>query len=147
MRLLLLLRILLLAHSAFAQTDERDHPIDVRTIACVDANPSTRGMLECLVVAYSEWDAELNRVYQELVGLVRIDDPELDYEAEERLRAAQRAWTEFRDAEFEFLGNIYFRPLGGTMWWVVAAETRVDFIRQRTKELGEYLWFFNPEGD
>lgn len=147
MRLLLLLRILLLAHSAFAQTDERDHPIDVWTIACVDANPSTRGMRECLVVAYSEWDAELNRVYQELVGLVRIDDPELDYEAEERLRAAQRAWTEFRDAEFEFLGNIYFRPLGGTMWWVVAAETRVDFIRQRTKELGEYLWFFNPEGD
>ena len=137
MRPLLSLGIIFLAHSAFAQPHERNHPIDVRTDTCIDANPSTHGTLECLDDAHTEWDAELNRVYQVLLG-------ELNDENQELLRAAQRAWIAFRDAELEALASVY-GGLDGTMWLVVHADRRVSLIRRRAKELRDYLWSLNPD--
>ena len=137
MRQLLPLIILLLAHSAFSQTDERSHPIDAQTHTCIDANPSTQGMLECLGVAYTEWDVELNRLYRVLMG-------ELSDENKEQLRAAQRAWIAFRNAEFDVLASVY-GGLEGTLWRVVHADHRVSFIRRRAKELEDYLWSLGPE--
>ena len=139
MRIPLSLFVLLLAQSAFAQTDEGAHPIDSRADTCIDANPHTQGTLECLGVDYNEWDAELNHAYQELMG-------ELSEDSQEHLRSAQRAWIAFRNAEFDALASVY-GSIDGTLWLVVHADRRVSFIRRRANEIADYLWSLNPEGD
>ena len=63
----------------------------------------------------------------------------------DRLRSAQHAWIEFRDTEFELLSDYYYRTLSGTMWRVETVARRVNLVRQRTKELEDYLWSLSPE--
>ena len=144
MRLLLPLSLLLLlSHTPVAQTDEPIHPIDQRMQTCLDDEEtySTSEILECIGAAYDDWDLEMNRVYQELLlGVAALDDDsEHVHDGVEHLRASQRAWMQFRDAEVELLYNIYYRQLQfGTIGRMDAEFRRVDLIRQRTRELSDY---------
>jgi uncharacterized protein YecT (DUF1311 family) len=60
--------------------------------------------------SYEEWqaaDAELNRVYRDALNAVQARDRDYPLEGaseEDRLRAAQRAWVAFRDANCDAAG-------------------------------------------
>lgn len=115
-------------------SQEVEHPIDVALDEClsIDSNQSTYGMIQCSMIAYDAWDAELNRVYKELMGT-------LDSAGQDALRAAQQAWLTYRDAEIELCGAIYYGNLEGTMYHIIAADRVMDMVRKRALELGAYL--------
>lgn len=121
-----------------AQSDS-NHPIDIRLDACLEEDSSTHGTVACLDAAYLEWDTELNRVYQQL--LIELEG---DQEAIDVLRTTQRAWIDFREAEFAFLNNLY-GGLSGTMWRMIHVGQTVDFVRSRTNALSEFLWAMAPD--
>jgi uncharacterized protein YecT (DUF1311 family) len=51
------------------------------------------------------------------------------------VRAAQRAWLAWRDAQSEAISAAYQRE--GTMWGLVAAERRLDLVREQAVRLGQ----------
>lgn len=107
------------------------HPIDAWLEDCTARDESTTGQTACLAAAYEKWDAELNRVYQELTAVL----PELSRPA---LKSAQVAWLRQRDEEFKLLDALY-DPLDGSMYRVMKAADRVDIVRKRALALSSYL--------
>lgn len=112
------------------------HPLDKEMERCMDEDPSTTGIIQCSDAFYEKWDAELNRVYKELMALLPKEGGEL-------LRGAQRAWIPWRDREKELLDEVYStlydRTGGGTMWSVAHAGSFVELPRARALELLGYL--------
>jgi len=114
-----------------AQEGEPLHPIDARASACITANPSTHGELQCVGAALTEWDAELNRQYKKLQST-------LGPEAKARLTKAQLAWIAYRDAEFALIERLYdIRE--GTMYGPMQNHARVKVVRARARELALYV--------
>jgi uncharacterized protein YecT (DUF1311 family) len=108
------------------------HPLDAEIEKCMSDDPSTHGTIKCAREGAKKWDAELNRAYRELMGM-------LPKEGQEALRTAQRAWIPWRDTEFSLLGEVYstiYNNLdGGTMWLVANAIAEMEVVRTRTIEL------------
>ncbi len=115
----------------FGQSTEK-HPIDVRSEACHDKaeNQTTMGMTKCEQIAAEEWDAELNKVYKMLMGILGKGE-------KEKLKASQLKWIEYRDRELDFSGTLY-KNLQGTMWITAAAGRRRELIRERVLALKDY---------
>ena len=111
------------------------HPIDAWLEECTAKDESTVGQIACLATAYEKWDAELNRVYQAL-------KEKLPESARPALKAAQIAWLKYRDEEFNLMGALY-DPLDGSMYRLMKAADRVDFVRKRALELTSYLDVLN----
>jgi len=107
------------------------HPIDAWLEECTAKDESTVGQIACLATAYEKWDAELNRVYRELMKKL----PEAGRPA---FKAAQVAWLKYRDEEFKLLAALY-DPLDGTMYGLMKTADRVDIVRKRALELSSYL--------
>ncbi|MCX6564158.1 MAG: DUF1311 domain-containing protein, partial [Candidatus Aminicenantes bacterium] len=107
------------------------HPIDKWLSDCMDKDPSTQGMLRCLEEGYTRWDAELNRVYKELIN-------RLTPEEQGTLREAQKAWLKQRDETFKLLRMIYAKK-DGTMYLTMQAADRVEVIQKRALEMASYL--------
>lgn len=85
----------LVAVAAQAQDRERmpDPPYTPALRACLEKpeNQGTMGMVDCMAAETRIWDQRLNREYQ---ATLRSLDPE----TQTRLRAAQRLWVQYRDA-------------------------------------------------
>jgi len=75
-------------------------------------------------------DAKLNKVYQQLVS-------KLDEESKGKLRSAQRAWVQFRDAQAAFEADAEAR--GGSLAPLIHESCRTELTQQRTKELQRIL--------
>ena len=86
---------------------EKEHPIDKFQEECTNRDSTTLGMAECLVEATKKWDAEMNKYYNLLMGLLKEDE-------KKRLKESQRAWIKFRDAEGEVIKHLY--PYTGTKY-------------------------------
>lgn len=71
-------------------------------------------------------DATLNKVYQQLIG-------KLDDEGKEKLKVAQRAWVQFRDAQAAFEADKEAR--GGSMAPLIYNGARKTLTDARIKEL------------
>ncbi len=108
------------------------HPIDSAYAEClaIEENQTTYGMIECAGRAYEAWDAELNRMYKQLMGALQPAE-------KEKLKAAQRNWLAWRNSEAEFSGLMH-NNLGGSMWRIVAAERATAIVKQRALELQAY---------
>ena len=130
--LIFLMMALSAADAAFQSSPSKaQHPIDKWLSDCMEKNPSTQGMLKCLEEGYTRWDAELNRVYRELIG-------RLGPEEQGTLREAQKAWLKQRDETFKLLRMIYAKK-DGTMYLTMQAADRVEIIQKRALELASYL--------
>lgn len=114
-----------------AQNNEK-HEIDIQLEKCLDSpdNYSTAGMTDCISDAIDAWDKELNKNYKLLMSVLSEEEKEL-------LKKSQRTWITFRDNEMAFSNKMYIN-MNGSMWLIVAAQRKCDFIRQRTLELKEY---------
>jgi uncharacterized protein YecT (DUF1311 family) len=110
--------------------DELPHPIDTKFGTCVEADPSTAGMIGCASAAGTAWDAELNQAYKGLVGA-------LTGRALDSLKQSQRGWITQRDKEFALQAALHAQ-LSGTMWGPVMADQRVTLIKTRALQLRAY---------
>ncbi len=71
-------------------------------------------------------DAQLNQMYKALLDKV-------DKTSQEKLKAAQRAWLQFRDAEAGFVSDAEAR--GGSMEAMSSTITSTTLTKHRTEEL------------
>lgn len=108
-----------------------EHPIDATLGACMEENPSTAGMIECVDDAYAAWDRELNDAYGALMK-------RLAPAQKEALRKSQRQWLAWRDAEFESIDALY-GSLEGTMFLPMRVDERMQIVKTRALALRGYL--------
>ncbi|HEX8852856.1 MAG TPA: lysozyme inhibitor LprI family protein [Pyrinomonadaceae bacterium] len=123
------------AQEASAASEE--HAIDKALGRCIDKDPSTAGMVDCIGQAAKAWDRELNDKYQRL-------SKTLDPAPRSALRAAQQEWLKYREREFALIDALYAR-MEGTMYIPMHAEERLRVVKRRALELAGYLAFIeNP---
>jgi uncharacterized protein YecT (DUF1311 family) len=85
---------------------------------------STYEMVDCLKAKTAQWDKRLNVAYRKA-----LDDAQSDKQREQ-LRAAQRLWIQYRDA------NCLYYDLGeGTIARIDAGECMRSMTEARAKEL------------
>jgi uncharacterized protein YecT (DUF1311 family) len=128
MRALLLLFSLLSFPALAADPD----PLDAALDACL-AKPegaSTPGMVDCTAEAIREWDKRLNKVYQQVMA-------GLDPQSRELVRASQRRWVAFREAEQEAMGGPR-RQDKGTIVRVLTVNADLSAVKERVQELQLY---------
>jgi uncharacterized protein YecT (DUF1311 family) len=94
------------------------------------AMETTFGQKECAKYEYDLADAELNRVYGQLVSKMA------DAGETESLKKAQRAWIAFRDAQCDF--EAYLNQ-GGTIYGLVVTGCQTDQTKKRTAELRQII--------
>jgi len=84
---------------------------------------STYQMVECLKAKTAQWDKRLNAAYQKALqdAVPAQRDP---------LRAAQRLWIQYRDANC-----LYYGMAEGTIAWLDAGECMRSMTEARAKEL------------
>lgn len=117
--------------SVSAPKNEEVHLIDKIVNQCLEKDNSTLGMTTCLYDGYKLWDAELNKVYNQLK--VNLKPAE-----QKALKNTQVEWIKYRDAEFAFKDSLY-DSLEGTMYKVMNAGDRLEIVKKRTLELESYL--------
>jgi uncharacterized protein YecT (DUF1311 family) len=79
--------------------------------------------------AFEKADKELNQIYAKVQA-------KLDKEGKEKLKAAQRAWVAFRDAQAELDADIM---RGGSAAPMLSAGSKTQSTRKRVEELKEFL--------
>jgi uncharacterized protein YecT (DUF1311 family) len=132
MKKTLLIPAMIISFAALCHGQEKpQHRIDKALDVCIDKDGSTAGMVECIGKAYTQWDAELNKVYNELMQ-------QLDATGKASLKAAQLQWLKFRDAEFKLIDTVYSN-LEGTMYVPMHADSRMQIVKNRALELQSYL--------
>lgn len=136
MRLLVASLVLFLAATpVLADEDEGgsdEDPIDTALSQCLDApdGQSTAGMVQCLTTAYEAWDAALNEAYKGLMD-------SLEPAQKEAMKASQRQWIAYRDAEQKFLQTLV-TPDAGTIMRVTTNQAMVDMAKARVLLLRSY---------
>jgi uncharacterized protein YecT (DUF1311 family) len=123
------LAAMLLAGAVAGPAIADSNPIDVQLETCL-ATPdgmTTQGMVDCIGAAYEAWDKALNDAYRSLMATLSPQEAEL-------LRAAQREWIRFRDAESVFLGSL-LTPDRGTMMRIAVNEMMADLVKARVLQL------------
>ena len=111
---------------------------------CSDAR-NTVEMNQCADKAYAAADAELNAAYQQLLAKIAKTGGEKPYDAkswENALRASQRAWVAFRDAQCKGLAPMEWG--GGTGTTVAVLGCMTGLTRERVAMLRSHL--SEPEG-
>ena len=92
-----------------------------------DPNASCDGgtyqMAECLSAQTAQWDKKMNAAYQALMKT-------LEPKQREQLRAAQRLWIQYRDANC-----LYYRLGEGSIAVVDAGSCMLRLTKERTLEL------------
>ncbi|MDB6173636.1 MAG: hypothetical protein JWL59_2947 [Chthoniobacteraceae bacterium] len=85
---------------------------------------------------FEKADAKLNSVYKKLIAA-------LDAGGQAKLKAAQRAWIAFRDAEAEFQADAEAR--GGSMAPLIRAATAEELTKKRTEQLSVVIGTFSEK--
>ncbi|WP_341645228.1 lysozyme inhibitor LprI family protein [Thauera sp. SDU_THAU2] len=92
---------------------------------CMDTSGGvTAAMHDCIGEEHARQDARLNAAYKKLTAL-------LPAERKNELRAVQRLWIQYRDANCRF----YADPDGGTLATLRAGLCGLEMTAQRAKEL------------
>jgi uncharacterized protein YecT (DUF1311 family) len=112
----MMVALLIMAAPARAQT-EPEMP--------AECDGNTSEIVDCVTRQAKVWDRRLNEAYQKKLQAVQGSQ-------REQLRAAQRLWVQYRDA------NCHYYALGeGTISRVEAAECMRSMTETRTLELEE----------
>ena len=102
------------------------------------SDPQTQAaMNECAARDAKEADAELNFIYPKVLAhYQQMDRDSESTEGAKRLRAAQRAWIAFRDAECAVAG---YEALGGSMESMLVSGCIAELTKKRAAELRQML--------
>lgn len=115
---------------------------DAQVIGCANAS-STVEMNFCAEEEFDKADAELNKAYKSALAAIPSLAGEHPFDAkswENALRASQRAWLTFRDAECDQHVPMFWTGGTGTSSAVTGCKT--EKTRARTEELKEQ---YEPE--
>ena len=96
---------------------------------CTDAQ-TTAEMRDCTGKEYKQADAELNRVYKQLMSKLE------DEGHKTALKNAQQAWIRYRDTNCEYESYL---NRGGTIYSVIHTGCLTRMTKERTTELREVL--------
>lgn len=106
---------------------------------------STAGMVDCMAQETAVWDDLLNATYGDVIAMMRAGDaadaetaPEYAVR-EDSLRAAQRAWITFRDANCRADHAVWGT---GSMRRIAGASCMLQMTAERTLDLRDYLEMF-----
>ncbi len=98
---------------------------------CNPSDETQAGMNACADAEYRREDARLNGQYGKIAA--RLAD---DAEGKARLKAAERAWIAFRDAECAFSTAA---ASDGSAYPMLLSQCRAELTRTRADQLGKYL--------
>lgn len=108
-----------------APASARDDGLTAEFGACMDASGGvTFDMIDCMSAEHERQDARLNQAYKAVMAGLGDD-------RKDALRAAQRAWIQFRDANCDF----HYDPQGGTLARVEANSCMMSETAERAGEL------------
>lgn len=108
-----------------------EDPIDKSVGACIDKDSAPNAIVACFSQGHRQWDAEVTKLYNELLG-------KLDNDKKETLKTAQAQWAQYRDSELRFIDALYAgedHPAHAPL----RADQRMQLIRSRALALHEYL--------
>lgn len=103
----------------------------VQADQCMEHAEDQATMTGCAAQAYQKSDAELNKLFHEIKQ--RLTD---DVDAQDLLRAAQRDWIAFRDAECSFAASAVD---GGSAYPMTYDMCLDDLTQKRIDEFRQYL--------
>ena len=86
-------------------------------------------MNDCAGREYKKADAELNQIYQKLVGMLEADD-------KAQLKAVEMTWIKYRDANCDFVADQY---KGGSMRPMILGFCLADMTHNRANELNDQI--------
>lgn len=109
------------------------HPIDLLCKICLDKESTTNGLAACYYEALKVWDYELNRVYQQLIA--RSSETE-----KKKLRATQLKWIAFRNAQIEFMNELYYSDDCGSICKINRASAMRDLTRSQAIRLNSFIF-------
>lgn len=104
-------------------------------VAVAALSPSTHGQSQAEMNAdaaadFEKADAQLQTTYKKLLE-------SLDPDGRKKLKASQRAWTSYREAQAEFQGDD--EASGGSLFPLIFFGTKTRITEARIKELQEFL--------
>ncbi len=127
--------------SSAEEPAEKKHPIDIQTEKLGANAQSTAAGIEVYTKGAELWDAEMNRVYKELLQAL----PE---KAATALKSSQKQWLIFRDEHYKFIDEC-FSKYEGTMYLPMHVAAKMNVVRERTLQLLHRLemqkQYANPE--
>ena len=112
---------------------------NVPTVVAAECNPSGSQleMNQCALEDFEKIDTELNRVWQQLLEKEQANPAYI-----QKLRAAQRAWISFRDAEVAAMfacEDTNPRYCWGSMYPMLYHVMLGELTEERTQRLKSYL--------
>ena len=130
MKFCIIFLLYLLPISSFAQST---HAIDNLLDDCLakSENQTTAGMNNCVTVASTNWDKELNAIYNKLML-------NLDAEGKQNLKNSQIAWLKHRDLEYKLINSVYANKIG-TVYSNIRTMNVLTLTKNRTLELNSYV--------
>jgi uncharacterized protein YecT (DUF1311 family) len=103
--------------------------------SCFDTAITQLDLNNCAAIELKEADDELNQVYKEITKRNGDDKVFLD-----RLKAAQRAWFTFRDAELEALfPEVNKQSQYGSSYPMCYANWKATVTKERTQQLKKWI--------
>ena len=96
-----------------------------------DPNATQTELNQCYGALFDAADAELNGLYRAMTGRLGGDTATKDL-----LRAAQRAWIGWRDAECDFAAS---SVAGGSVYPMIRAGCLTEITRARSADFRRYL--------
>jgi uncharacterized protein YecT (DUF1311 family) len=108
--------------------------------SCWDQATTQQAMNSCASQDWQRADAELNRVYRQVVAAYSSTKDQ-----QEKIVKAQRAWTTFRDAEVDAWYPESERPNRGSIFPMCRGQMLAQLTEERTRELRGMLK--HSEGD
>ncbi len=129
------LLLLLCFALSFAQAQQKKRPASRGKHPCANAQTQF-DMNNCFCQQYQKADAELNRVYQQLLA-ARASNPAFI----DKLKAAQRTWIAFRDAQLEAIYPTTEDPrvTYGSVYPMCYCAAQEELTSERTKQLKRML--------
>lgn len=101
--------------------------IDDSLERCKNVASATPDISDCYQTAMKAWDVELNNQYK----LLLKDQSEV---VQAKLKIAQRGWVKYKDDYFLAI-NAFYQQEQGTIWSLVAAETKLNVIKDKAIDL------------
>lgn len=86
----------------------------------------------CYESAIEGWDNTLNVNYKALKSLLPSGD-------QSSLVSSQKEWLNFRNAEYAFSGDFFYKVMQGTMYRPIAAHYAMRFLKDRALQMANYV--------
>jgi uncharacterized protein YecT (DUF1311 family) len=138
MKKMLIISLLMAYGSAAAAPTDIAKPLDDRLQNCKMNANNTLETADCYQKATQAWDKELNVQYKALLS-------GQNEAFKQQMKISQRSWIKYKDDYFSAMETFY-QQQEGTIWGLVAAESKLNVIRDKALDLYRLRNSTNMEG-